>query len=73
MGDKTIRISEENWRRLEELKEEGDSFDDVVTHLTTGDRWSGFGALADVGVSEGMADAHDRLREEMDRRVDEST
>jgi len=72
MADKTIRISEENWRRLEELKEEGDSFDDVVTRLTTGDRWSGFGALGDVGVSDGMVDAHDRLREEMGRRVDES-
>jgi predicted CopG family antitoxin len=72
MADKTIRISEENWRRLEELKEDGDSFDDVVTRLTTGDRWSGFGALAETGVAEGMEDAHARLNDELRRRVDES-
>lgn len=70
MADKTIRISEANWRRLQELKREGDSFDDVVTRLTTGDRWSGFGALRDTGVAEAMTDAHDRLNDELRRRAD---
>jgi len=73
MADKTIRISEENWRRLAELKEEGDSFDDVVTRLTTSDRWSGFGALDRTGVADEMQDAHERLSDEFRRRVDDST
>ncbi|MFC6989967.1 antitoxin VapB family protein [Haloplanus sp. GCM10025708] len=72
MSDKTIRISEENWRRLKELKHEGDSFDDVVTRLTTGDKWNGFGALGETGVEEGTADAHDRLERDLRERIEES-
>jgi predicted CopG family antitoxin len=65
MGGKTVRISEENWRRLQDLKREGESFDDVLTRLTTDDRWQGFGALAETGISDGMAEAHDRLEDEL--------
>lgn len=33
MGSTHVRVSEENWRRLNARKEPGDDFDDVVTRL----------------------------------------
>lgn len=71
-GSKTIRLSEENWRRLRDLKREGESFDDVVSRLTTGDRWSGFGALEGADIHEGVDDAHERLEAELRERAEET-
>ena len=71
MSDKTIRVSEDTWKRLRDLKRPDESFDDLVTRLTTRDKWSGFGALADTGVSDGMDDARDRLEAELRRDVEE--
>lgn len=65
MTDKTIRVSEENWARLRDLKRPGESFDDLLGRLTTNDKWKGFGALAETGVRDGMSDAHERLEDEL--------
>lgn len=64
MADKTIRVSEETWNELRELKREGESFDDVIRRLRN-DKWRGFGALADTGVAAGMRQVHDDLEEEL--------
>lgn len=33
MGSEQIRVSEQNWKRLNAMKDPGDSFDDVVGRL----------------------------------------
>lgn len=71
MSDKTIRVSEDNWKRLRNLKQPGESFDDLVTRLTTRDKWSGFGALSDSGIADGMDEAHDQLEAELRRDAEE--
>lgn len=71
MSDKTIRVSRETWEWLRDLKREEESFDEVLARLRKRDRWSGFGALAETGVSDGMEQAHDQLETELQARVDE--
>lgn len=63
MGDTSIRVSDEAKARLDLYKREDESYEDVIMRLTEGDRWAGFGALADEGgeTRDGMA----RMREEM--------
>lgn len=73
MPDKTIRVSEETWRWLNDHKREGESFDDVLARLRKRDRWSGFGALADAGIAEGMDEAHRQLDAELRDDADEMT
>lgn len=65
MADKTIRVSEDTWRRLRDRKRDDETFDEVVARLAGEDKWSGFGALSETGISEGMEDAHDRLESEL--------
>lgn len=71
MADKTIRVSEENWERLRDLKRPGESFNDLLGRLTANDKWDGFGALAETGITDGMADARDQLEDELRRDIDE--
>lgn len=63
MSDTTIRLSSEAKARLDLHKRADESYEDVIVRLTEGDRWAGFGALAeeDGETREGMA----RMREEM--------
>lgn len=65
MADTSIRVSEEAKRRLELLKREGESFEDVIMRLTEEDKWAGFGALAETETDtrEGMRAMRDRMRE----------
>lgn len=65
VSDKTIRVSRENWRWLREQKREEESFDDVIARLRSQDKWSGFGALADAAIREGVERAHEQLDEEL--------
>ena len=37
MGSTHIRVSDENWHELNELKSPGDSFDDVIGRLVEDD------------------------------------
>lgn len=69
MSSKTIRISEENWERLHALKRSDESFDDLVTRLTTQDKWRGFGALAETGTADGMDAVRPQLEDELRARV----
>lgn len=71
MADKTIRISEETWHWLKDHKRGDESFDEVLNRLRKADRWSGFGALADTGVSDGMDEVHRQLEDEFQRDIDE--
>ena len=32
----TVMVSDETWRRLDEMKDRGDSFDDVIQDLLSG-------------------------------------
>lgn len=73
VADKTIRISEENWRWLKDHKRGDESFDEVLNRLRKTDRWSGFGALSDTDISEGVDEAHRQLEDEFRRDVDELT
>jgi predicted CopG family antitoxin len=70
MSDKTIRVSEETWRDLNDRKREGESFDDVIRRLR-GDKWRGFGALADTGVADGMERIHTELEAEFEADIEE--
>jgi predicted CopG family antitoxin len=67
VSDKTIRVSEETWRDLRALKGNKESFDDLIARVVAGqgERWSGFGALSDAGVADGMNEVHERLGEEL--------
>lgn len=69
MASKTIRISEENWERLHDLKRSDESFDDLVTRLTTRDKWRGFGALSDTGTAEEMDEVRAQIEDEFRTRV----
>ncbi|MFB6217818.1 MAG: antitoxin VapB family protein [Halobacteriaceae archaeon] len=57
MSDTSIRVSEETKARLDLCKRSGESYDDVIRRLASGDKWAGFGALADTDgdTREGMA------------------
>lgn len=70
MNDKTIRVSEETWRDLNDRKREGESFDDVIRRLKR-DKWRGFGALSDTGVADGMKQVHAELEAEFETDVEE--
>lgn len=73
MSDTSIRVSDEVRHRLELEKREGESFDDVLRRLTSSDKWSGFGALADEDgdTREGMEQVRGQLRDGLDDDVAE--
>lgn len=64
MPGKTIRVSEDTWRRLQARKRNDESFDDVIAReIGEDDPLAGFGAMADV---DGFRDAVEATREELD-------
>jgi len=64
MGDKTIRVSEETWRKLRDRKRGNESFDAVIAReLENEDPLAGFGAWNDTEIDEAVRD----VRSEMDR------
>ena len=62
MPERTIRISEETWRKLQAHKRDGESFDDVIRRVLTDDPLAGFGAMADTEIDEAVHE----VKEEMD-------
>lgn len=74
MSDTSIRVAATTKERLEVLKREGESYDDVIRRLTTRDKWNGFGiASGDAGTArEGIAEIHDSMRQGMERDLDET-
>lgn len=73
MGDTSIRVSEETKKRLDLARREGESFDDVIRRLASGDKWQGFGALADEpgNTREGLARMRREMRDGIDGDLDE--
>lgn len=67
MTDTTIRLSTEAKARLDLHKRADESYEDVILRLSEGDRWAGFGALAeeDGETREGMARMREETREGM--------
>jgi len=64
MSDKTIRVSEETWRKLRDRKRGNESFDAVIAReLENEDPLAGFGAWNDTEIDEAVRD----VRSEMDR------
>jgi predicted CopG family antitoxin len=69
----SIRISEETKDKLEALKRDDETFDDLLDRLavtrTEADvrEMAGFGGQ---GVADGMAEAREELNESLERRTD---
>lgn len=75
MSDTTIRLSREAKARLDRHKRGDESYEDVIMRLTEGDKWTGFGALADEDedTREGMQRMREEMRDGMAQDVDEGT
>ena len=55
MADKTIRVSEETWRKLKARKRGDESFDAVLEReLEDDDPLAGFGAWSDTAIDESV-------------------
>lgn len=72
MSDTSIRVTATTKERLEVLKREGESFDDVIRRLTASDRWSGFGIASGdpEAAREGLAEIRESMRRRMERDVE---
>jgi predicted CopG family antitoxin len=66
MGTKTIRVSDDVYKRLAARKREGESFTDLLDRIVDRDRdvEAGFGAWAET--ADAMEAVHERLDEELD-------
>lgn len=69
MASKNISLREEAYERLNALKREDESFSDVVLRITESDRWSGFGALAETDIQEGMEQAREEATGGMESSI----
>jgi len=67
MGDKTIRVSEETWRKLRARKRGSESFEDVITReLEDDDPLAGFGVWSDTTIDESVREVKAELDEEFE-------
>lgn len=67
MADKTIRVSEETWRKLRDRKRGDESFDDVIDReLTDDDPLAGFGAWSDTEIDEAVREAGEEMDEDFE-------
>lgn len=67
MVDKTIRVSEETWRKLRARKRGDESFDAVIgRELTDDDPLAGFGAWSDTTIDESVREVKRELDEEFE-------
>lgn len=68
MGDKTIRVSENTWRKLRARKRGNESFDDVIEReLEDDDPLAGFGAWSDTTIDESVREVKEELDEDFER------
>jgi predicted CopG family antitoxin len=66
MAGKTIRVSEETWRKLRARKREGESFDAVIEReLEDDDPLAGFGAWSDTTIDESVRGVKGELDDEL--------
>lgn len=67
MADKTIRVSEETWRKLRDRKRSDESFDDVIDReLTDDDPLAGFGAWSDTEIDEAVREVGEEMDEDFE-------
>lgn len=67
MPDKTIRVSEETWRKLRSRKRGSESFEDVIVReLEDDDPLAGFGAWSDTTIDESVREVKAEMDEDFD-------
>jgi predicted CopG family antitoxin len=67
MADKTIRVSEETWRKLKARKRGDESFDAVIEReLEDDDPLAGFGAWSDTTIDESVREVKAELDEDFE-------
>jgi predicted CopG family antitoxin len=67
MADKTIRVSEETWRKLSTRKRGDESFEAVIQReLEDDDPLAGFGAWSDTTVDESVQEIKQEMDEEFE-------
>ncbi|ARS90417.1 antitoxin VapB family protein [Natrarchaeobaculum aegyptiacum] len=73
MATTTISLTEEAYESLKALKEDDESFSDVVQRLTGAerDKMKGFGSWADSGLREEVASYRDGFETDAAERIDE--
>lgn len=67
MCDVTIRISPAAKARLDRVKRDGETYNDVILRITSTDQWAGFG-IADGDASKsrkGITKIHSAMRDSM--------
>jgi len=70
MGDKTIRVSEETWRKLRERKRGDESFDVVISReLEDDDPLAGFGSWSDADIDEAVRKVKSEMDEGFEREL----
>jgi predicted CopG family antitoxin len=73
----TIRVSDEIKARLERLKREGESFDELLDRLSRAEKdieaiAGSFDRPEDEGVAETVTQAHEELNQSLENRIDGS-
>ncbi|QPV61542.1 hypothetical protein I7X12_12290 [Halosimplex litoreum] len=67
MADKTIRVSEETWRKLRARKRGDESFDAVIEReLVDDDPLAGFGAWSDTTIDESVREVKTEMDEDLE-------
>ncbi|MFC5278370.1 antitoxin VapB family protein [Halorubrum rubrum] len=67
MADKTIRVSEETWRKLRARKRGDESFEAVIEReLEDDDPLAGFGAWSDTTIDESVREVKSEMDEDLE-------
>lgn len=67
MGDKTIRVSEETWKKLRSRKRGNESFDAVISReLEDDDPLAGFGEWSDTEIDEAVREVKREMDEDFE-------
>lgn len=70
MADKTIRVSEETWRKLRDRKRGDESFDTVIAReLEDDDPLAGFGSWSDTDIDEAVREVKSEMDEDFKRQL----
>lgn len=70
MSDKSIRVSEETWRKLRDRKRGDESFDTVISReLEDDDPLAGFGAWSDTDIDEAVREVKAEMDEDFEREI----
>lgn len=70
MGTKTLTITEEAYERLDDMKQEDESFTDLVLRLTKAeeDVWKGCGEWTGTGFAEAVEKEREKFDEDIEER-----